>query len=136
MVRRASTTAPARSATELETAPLVEPQSIEVVVRRRQPDPPAAGIASDLDHPLEQAGADPDAPRLRGDGHELAAIWTDPIRRMAGDPVSVHRHEPRQLGRSDPLPVRDDEVRVPRVDHMDAQPIRRHVRGGQDLHRP
>ena len=53
---------------------------------------------------------------------------------MSSNAVSIYRDESRQLGRADLLPVRDDDIRVPRLGHVGPQPIRGDVPGDDDPH--
>ena len=93
-------------------------------------------MAGGSDDTLQQPRSGPSPAWLGSDGDELAILADDPIRRVPHGSLAVHGHEARQVDRANLLPVRDDEIRVPCVEDVRTQPIRRHGIGRKNLHRP
>ena len=64
-----------------EPAPLVEPQRINVVVRRDHPQPPAAGVPRELLHRRKKRRSGPGEPNSGMQGQDFAGVTIDRVRR-------------------------------------------------------
>ena len=107
----------------LESAPLVESERREIVVRRHQPQSPTSRSGGDCADCVDESRSDTDAGTAAVQCHDLTFVTVDPVGDQTNSLALSDRHEARKLVRVKGLAVYDDEWPPPSLSDELPNPI-------------